>query len=80
MKNTALKLATDTRVRVNGWANTTVEAISRRGDKGQTAVEYIGMLIAIIAIIAVVAGMTDIGTTIGNKIKEAIGKVGGGGE
>lgn len=76
MKNTALKLTTDAKVRVNGWANTTVEAVARRGDKGQTAVEYIGMLVAIIAIIAVVAGMTDIGDTIGEKIKEVIGTAG----
>ncbi|SEQ60768.1 hypothetical protein [Streptomyces radiopugnans] len=77
MKNTALKLATDTRVRVNGWADTTVEAIARRGDKGQTAVEYIGMLVAIIAIIAVVASMTDIGETIGNTIRTVVGTAGG---
>jgi pilus assembly protein Flp/PilA len=76
MKDIALKATTNAKVRVNGWANTTVEAITRRGDKGQTAVEYIGMLIAIIAIIAVVASMTDIGNTIGDKIRETVESIG----
>ncbi|MFF1420115.1 hypothetical protein [Streptomyces sp. NPDC058280] len=76
MSNTVLKAAVDTKVRVSGWANTTVEAMQRKGDKGQTAVEYIGMLVAVIAIIAMVATMTDIGTTIGNKIKEVVGTAG----
>ncbi|MFD5112215.1 MULTISPECIES: hypothetical protein [unclassified Streptomyces] len=76
MSNIVLKAAVDTKVRVSGWANTTVEAMQRKGDKGQTAVEYIGMLVAVIAIIAMVATMTDIGTTIGNKIKEVVGTAG----
>ncbi|MFD5033984.1 hypothetical protein ACFWM0_26800 [Streptomyces sp. NPDC058405] len=76
MSNIVLKAAVETKVRVSGWANTTVEAMQRKGDKGQTAVEYIGMLVAVIAIIAMVATMTDIGTTIGNKIKEVVGTAG----
>lgn len=76
MSNIVLKAAVDTKVRVSGWANTTVEAMQRKGDKGQTAVEYIGMLVAVIAIIAMVATMTDIGTTIGDKIKEVVGTAG----
>ncbi|MFF2066330.1 hypothetical protein ACFVWZ_31770 [Streptomyces sp. NPDC058200] len=76
MSNIVLKAAVDTKVRVSGWANTTVTAMQRKGDKGQTAVEYIGMLVAVIAIIAMVATMTDIGTTIGDKIKEVVGTAG----
>ncbi|MFF1960743.1 hypothetical protein ACFVWX_27670 [Streptomyces sp. NPDC058220] len=76
MSNIVLKAAVETKVRVSGWANTTVEAMQRKGDKGQTAVEYIGMLVAVIAIIAMVATMTDIGTTIGDKIKEVVGTAG----
>ncbi|MER6994313.1 hypothetical protein [Streptomyces sp. NPDC000410] len=66
---------------MSNWKNTTVAYLQARfnvkSDKGQTAVEYIGMLIAVIAIIAVVAGMTDIGTTIGDKIREAVEGIGG---
>lgn len=76
MSNFALKTAVNTKIRVNGWANTTVERMTRKGDQGQTAVEYIGMLVAVIAIIAVVASMTDIGDTIGKKIKEVVGTAG----
>ncbi|MGW1880840.1 hypothetical protein [Streptomyces sp. NPDC001970] len=66
---------------MSNWANTTVAYLQARlnvkSDKGQTAVEYIGMLVAVIAIIAVVAGMTDIGDTIGQKIQEVVGTAGG---
>ncbi|WP_455362082.1 hypothetical protein [Streptomyces sp. SYSU K21746] len=75
-KNIVLKAAVESKIRVNGWANTTVERMTRKADQGQTAVEYIGMLVAVIAIIAVVASMTDIGTTIGNTIRTVVGTAG----
>ncbi|AVZ77641.1 hypothetical protein SLUN_25520 [Streptomyces lunaelactis] len=76
-KDLALKTAVATQLRVNGWKNTAIERMSRRADKGQTSVEYIGMLVAVIAIIAIVVTMKqDIGTTIGNKIKAVIGTSG----
>ncbi|MFI9581243.1 hypothetical protein ACIHCQ_05250 [Streptomyces sp. NPDC052236] len=76
-KNTALKAAVATQLRVSGWKNTAIERLNRRADKGQTSVEYIGMLVAVIAIIAIVATMSsDIGDAIGTKIKTVIGTSG----
>ncbi|MFD9225171.1 hypothetical protein ACFWDI_35395 [Streptomyces sp. NPDC060064] len=76
-KDLALKAAVATQLRVSGWRNTAIERMSRRADKGQTSVEYIGMLVAVIAIIAIIVTMKqDIGQAIGNKIKDVIGTSG----
>lgn len=70
-----LKTAVATKVRVNGWKNTTVAAIQRRaGDKGQTAVEYLGIIAVVVAIVLAITG-TDIGKTILDKIKTKITEI-----
>ncbi|WP_037861311.1 hypothetical protein [Streptomyces sp. NRRL S-340] len=76
MSDLMLKTVVATKVRVNGWKNTTTRAMQRRaGDKGQTAVEYLGILAVVVAIVLVING-TSIGQTILNKITGLIGKVG----
>jgi len=50
MSNITLKTA----VRVNGWANTAISAIQKRyeaKDRGQTAFEYLGIILVVVAII-----------------------------
>ncbi|MEU4263776.1 hypothetical protein ACYCCF_19290 [Streptomyces argenteolus] len=50
MSNITLKTA----VRVNGWAGTAVSAIQKRyeaKDRGQTAFEYLGIILVVVAII-----------------------------
>ena len=50
MSNITLKTA----IRVNGWANTTINAIQKRyetKDRGQTAFEYLGIILVVVAII-----------------------------
>ncbi|MFE7755687.1 hypothetical protein [Streptomyces sp. NPDC057418] len=50
MSNITVKTA----VRVNGWANTAVSAIQKRyeaKDRGQTAFEYLGIILVVVAII-----------------------------
>ncbi|MFD7968390.1 hypothetical protein [Streptomyces clavifer] len=50
MSNITLKTA----VRVNGWASTAVSAIQKRyeaKDRGQTAFEYLGIILVVVAII-----------------------------
>ncbi|MFR0357955.1 hypothetical protein [Streptomyces sediminimaris] len=75
MSDLMLKTAVATQVRVNNWKNTTVEAIRRRaGDKGQTAVEYLGIIAVVVAIVLAITG-TDVGKTILDKIKAQIAKV-----
>ncbi|WP_405998802.1 hypothetical protein [Streptomyces sp. NBC_00829] len=77
-KDIALKAAVATQLRVSGWRNTAIERMRRRADEGQTSVEYIGMLVAVIAIIAIIVTMRqDIGETIGKKIKDVVGTAGG---
>ncbi|GAA2286901.1 Flp family type IVb pilin [Streptomyces luteogriseus] len=76
MSDLMLKTAVATKVRVNGWKNTTAEAMRRRaGDRGQTAVEYLGIIAVVVAIVLAITG-TSIGTTILNKITTLIDRVG----
>jgi pilus assembly protein Flp/PilA len=76
MSDLMLKTAVATKIRVSGWKNTTVEAMRRRaGDKGQTAVEYLGIIAVVVAIVLAITG-TSIGSTILNKITGLIDKVG----
>lgn len=74
MNDKLLKPATAARVRVNGWLNTTATALRRRGDRGQGAVEYMGIIIVVVAIILVLT-QTNFGTTIAGKITAAINKI-----
>jgi pilus assembly protein Flp/PilA len=75
MSDLMLKTAVATKVRVNGWKNTTVQAMQRRaGDRGQTAVEYLGIIAVVVAIVLAITG-TNIGQTILGKIQAQIAKV-----
>ncbi|GGP85336.1 hypothetical protein ACWDY7_33605 [Streptomyces calvus] len=75
MSDLMLKTAVVTKVRVNGWKNTTVEAMQRRNaDKGQTAVEYLGIIAVVVLIVLAITG-TNIGQTILGKIQAQIAKV-----
>ncbi|WP_251092158.1 Flp family type IVb pilin [Streptomyces sp. Caat 7-52] len=56
--------------------NTMAEAMERRADdKGQTAVEYLGIIAVVVAIVLAITG-TDIGKTILDKITNLVNKVG----
>lgn len=61
-----------TKVKVRAW-----NRLERpTGDRGQTAVEYLGIIVVVVAIVIAITG-TDIGTTImtaiTNKIAELTG-------
>ncbi|MEV0493122.1 hypothetical protein [Streptomyces atratus] len=59
-----------TAVRINGWANTAVSAIQKRyeaKDRGQTAFEYLGIILVVVAIIGAIMA-----TGIGGKISQRI--------
>ncbi|MET7871892.1 Flp family type IVb pilin [Streptomyces cyaneofuscatus] len=63
-----------TAVRVNGWANTAVSAIQRRyadKDRGQTAFEYLGIILVVVAIIGAIVA-TGIGTAISTRINNLV--------
>ncbi|MFJ5828444.1 Flp family type IVb pilin [Streptomyces sp. NPDC093089] len=45
-----------------------------RGDRGQTAVEYLGIIVVVVAIVVAITG-TDIGTTIMTAITNKIAEL-----
>ncbi|MGW0186739.1 Flp family type IVb pilin [Streptomyces sp. NPDC003362] len=60
------------------WKSTVIEAMERRADdRGQTAVEYLGIIAVVVAIVLAITG-TDIGQSILDKITQQIDKVGNG--
>ncbi|MFF6976604.1 Flp family type IVb pilin [Streptomyces sp. NPDC008343] len=65
---------------MSNWINTTVEYLRTRAvrdDKGQTAVEYLGIIAVVVAIVLAITG-TDIGNTIYTAITDKIAEVVGG--
>ncbi|MBD2829250.1 hypothetical protein [Streptomyces californicus] len=66
-----------TAVRVNGWANTAVSAIQKRyagKDRGQTAFEYLGIILVVVAIIGAIVA-TGIGGAISERIKGLVNAI-----
>ncbi|MFF3498936.1 MULTISPECIES: Flp family type IVb pilin [unclassified Streptomyces] len=74
MSDLLLRTTVAARVRVSGWKNTTAQAVRRRGDRGQTAVEYLGIIAVVVAIVVLIAN-TNLGATIVNKLTAQIAKV-----
>ncbi|AKJ11085.1 Flp family type IVb pilin [Streptomyces puniciscabiei] len=65
---------------MNNWFNTTVaylQARVARSDRGQTAVEYLGIIAVVVAIVLAITG-TSIGQTIFDAITNKIAQVTGG--
>lgn len=72
--STLLKAAVETRIRVNGWKRTAAAALRARSDRGQTAFEYLGIILVVVVIIGAIVG-TGIGEDITTKISEQIDKI-----
>lgn len=73
MSNITLKTA----VRVNGWANTAVTAIQKRyeaKDRGQTAFEYLGIILVVVAIIGGMVA-SGIGSAITTRITGLVSSI-----
>ncbi|MDC0773965.1 Flp family type IVb pilin [Streptomyces sp. HD] len=65
---------------MSNWIYTTVaslQARAARNDKGQTAVEYLGIIAVVVAIVLAITG-TDIGESIFEAITDKIDEVTGG--
>jgi pilus assembly protein Flp/PilA len=65
---------------MSNWINTTVTYLrtrAARDDRGQTAVEYLGIIAVVVAIVLAITG-TDIGQTIFDAITDKITEVTGG--
>ncbi|MGI5480965.1 hypothetical protein [Streptomyces lavendofoliae] len=78
MSNITLKAATQAKVYVGTWARTTTAALKRRGDRGQGAVEYVGIIILVGVIIAAVVG-SGVGDTIAAGLLARVTAIVGGG-
>jgi hypothetical protein len=80
MTDTGLKAATTARVYMTGWRDSVLDGIKSRKDKGQGAIEYVGITILVVAIVALLL-QTNMGAEIANKFSEKIRSVlnGGGG-
>ncbi|MEU0441394.1 hypothetical protein ABZ202_16770 [Streptomyces sp. NPDC006186] len=66
---------------MSNWINSTVTYLrtrAARNDRGQTAVEYLGIIAVVVAIVLAITG-TDIGQTIFNAITDKINEVIGNG-
>ncbi|MFI9764874.1 hypothetical protein ACIHFB_43915 [Streptomyces sp. NPDC051963] len=62
---------------MSNWINTTVSYVrarAARNDKGQTAVEYLGIIAVVVAIVLAITG-TSIGQTIYDAIVSKIDEV-----
>ncbi|MEU5151724.1 hypothetical protein AB0G42_31705 [Streptomyces yangpuensis] len=73
-QNTLLKAAVEARIRVNGWADTAVTRLRTRHtqqDRGQTAFEYLGIILVVIVIVGAIVG-SGVGTEITSRIKQAV--------
>lgn len=70
--DTMLKAAVDTQLAVRGWKNTVISRMTdRERSKGQTAFEYLGIILVVVAIIGGIAA-SGIGGSIKTKIGEQI--------
>ncbi|QKW45145.1 hypothetical protein [Streptomyces microflavus] len=66
-----------TAVRVNGWANTAVSTVQKRyaaKDRGQTAFEYLGIILVVVAIIGAIVA-TGIGGAISARISGLVNSI-----
>lgn len=66
MSDLMLKAATRAKVHFGGWLRTRAA-----NDRGQTAVEYLGIIVVVVAIVVAISG-TDIGNTIKTAISNEI--------
>ncbi|MEU0522161.1 hypothetical protein [Streptomyces niveus] len=77
MSNVTVKAATNTRRYAGTWTNTLVTAVKRRGDQGQGAVEYVGVIVLVALIIAAIVG-SDVDSTIADGLTNTVGEILGG--
>ncbi len=77
LQNTLLKAAVEARIRVNGWTDTAVTRLRKRHtnlDRGQTAFEYLGIILVVIVIVGAIVG-SGVGDEITTRIKQAVKEI-----
>ncbi|MFG3546981.1 Flp family type IVb pilin [Streptomyces sp. NPDC047725] len=63
---------------MNNWLRTKAARLHTHDDRGQTAVEYLGIIAVVVAIVLAITG-TDIGNTIYTAITDKVNEVINGG-
>ncbi|MGW7343740.1 hypothetical protein [Streptomyces sp. NPDC054854] len=61
-------------IRLNVWTDTAITRLRKRyanQDRGQTAFEYLGIILVVVVIIGAIVG-SGIGTSITNRIAQAV--------
>ncbi|MFD9335856.1 hypothetical protein ACFWBF_15815 [Streptomyces sp. NPDC060028] len=69
-----LKATVDAKIRLTDWTDTAVARIRKRyahQDRGQTAFEYLGIILVVVVIIGAIVG-SGVGSEITKRIKEAV--------
>lgn len=74
MQDAVLRAAATARAYVGHWANTTSRKLRERRDAGQGAIEYVGIIILVVAIVIALLN-TNMGSTIANAFTEKINSV-----
>ncbi|MET7648742.1 hypothetical protein ABZS83_35000 [Streptomyces sp. NPDC005426] len=72
-----LKATVNTQIRVSGWANTAITRIQKRyetADRGQTAFEYLGIILVVVAIIGGMVA-SGIGSAITGRITKLVDQI-----
>ncbi|MCY0940695.1 hypothetical protein [Streptomyces antarcticus] len=72
--STLLKATVGAKIRLTTWSDTTITRIRQRHanlDRGQTAFEYLGIILVVIVIIGAVVG-SGVGSEITKRIKQAV--------
>ncbi|MFI1398374.1 hypothetical protein [Streptomyces sp. NPDC020681] len=82
MSNVTLKAMVNSHVYVATWLANAATAMKDRRDRGQGAVEYVGVIVLVALIIAALVGSgvaNDIANGLTTKVGEILGNGGGGG-
>jgi Flp pilus assembly pilin Flp len=76
--NTLTEKAVAAQVTLKAYADRAARLV-RDDERGQGSVEYVGIILVVVAIVAaVVAGATPVGTAILTKLTNAVNSIGGG--
>ncbi|MFE0422202.1 hypothetical protein [Streptomyces sp. NPDC058953] len=80
MANATLKVLVKTRVHLGAWTAARAQALKERRDRGQGAVEYVGVIVLVGLIIAAIVGTgvhKDIATGLRSKVSDILNSGGG---
>ncbi|MCQ6554557.1 hypothetical protein NPS70_15325 [Streptomyces sp. C10-9-1] len=75
MSDNTLKAAARVKVHIGSWADTAARSLRHRSDRGQGAVEYVGVIVLVALIIVAIVGTgvaDDIAQGLTDKVSEIL--------